>query len=143
MGIPTPSHPQGSYTVYMALARRCALLLVIAMLPLLAFAQEDQLRAAIRADIMSDPRSSEMAPAEIDAMVDALATQAEEQGVAQEYLDSENETFAAEEIPVYYPESPWDPMAIAILALVVVLAGVALFLLHHRKSRVASIGDEA
>ena len=121
----------------MALSRRWALIFVLAaLMPFLAFAQEeDTLRSTIRADIMSDPRSSEMSPMEIDALVNALATQAEAQGVAQDYLESQNSFDYAVEPPVYEESTSLNPTAIAILALVIVVGGVALFLIWQRNVR--------
>ena len=119
----------------MALSRRWALIfLLVALMPFLAFAQEeDTLRSTIRADIMNDPRSSEMSPTEIDALVNALAAQAQEQGTAQDYLDSQN-SFKQQAPPVYQePAATLNPLAIALLALVVVLAGVAIFLIWQRR----------
>ncbi|MFZ2555317.1 MAG: hypothetical protein WAZ27_02515 [Minisyncoccia bacterium] len=122
----------------MTLSRASVALIAAAfLLPFLVFAQsDDALRAKIRADIMSDPRSSEMSPAEIDAMVDALAGQAEEEGVAADYLDSQN-SFEPIAPPIYQePAATWDPLAIALLSLFVVLAGVATFLIWHRKKKI-------
>jgi hypothetical protein len=127
----------------MALTRRLALLFVIiALMPLWAAAQQDALRSAIRADIMSDPRSSEMSPTEIDALVEALATQAEAQGTAQDYLDSENSTFnEAAPAPVYEETYTINTLALAIAALLLVLAAVTAFLVWHRAHR--SVADAA
>ena len=125
----------------MALTRRLALLFVIvALMPLWASAQqEDALRSAIRADIMSDPRSSEMSPTEIDALVEALATQAEAQGTAQDYLDSEQNTFnEPASAPVYEETYTINTLALAIAALLLVLAAVTAFLIWHRGNRSAA-----
>lgn len=121
----------------MTLSRRGILVFIVAaLLPFFAFAQqEDALRAAIRADLMSDPRSSEMSPTEIDGLVEALAVQAEAQGTAQDYLDAQN-SFEEAPPPVYEEEpATWSPMAIAIFALVLVLACVATILIWHRNAR--------
>jgi len=109
---------------------------IAALMPFLAFAQEeDTLRSTIRADIMSDPRSSEMSPTEIDALVNALAAQAQEQGTAQDYLDSQN-SFDQPAPPVYVePATGLTPLALALIALVVVLAAVAIFLIWQRNAR--------
>lgn len=122
----------------MTLARRWTLLFVIAaLLPFFASAQqEDALRAAIRADIQSDPRSSEMSPTEIDALVEALAQQAESQGVAQDYLESEQNTFnEPAPAPVYEEQVTWNTLAIAIACLALVLVAVTLYLIWHRTRR--------
>lgn len=121
----------------MALTRRFALLFVIiALMPLWAGAQSDDamLREAIRADIMADPRSSSMTAAEIEAMVDALAVEAGEQGTAATYLEARNTTFG-DQAPVYEPPliSTSNALAIAAFALLLVLGGVAAFLIRNRR----------
>ena len=117
-----------------------ALVAATFLLPVLVFAQsDDALRAKIRADIMSDPRSSEMPPAEIDAMVEALAGQAEEEGGAADYLEAANSFEYAIEPPVYVSEatSSQNPLMIALLALFVVVTGVVTLLIWQRRRRVA------
>ncbi len=110
---------------------------LISLFPLFAFAQgEDALQSAIRADIMSDPRSADMSPTELDALVDALASQAEEQGVAAEYLEAQNSFEETPfEAPVYEPlvTTPYDPLSLAIGAFFLVLLGVWIFLAVQRK----------
>lgn len=109
------------------------------ILPLFASAQEeDALRAAIRADIMADPRSAEMSPTELDALVDALAARAEEQGSAQDYLEAQNSFDEVPfEAPVYEapPATPYDALSLAIGALFIVIIGVWIFLAVQRKKR--------
>lgn len=114
---------------------RAALITLFAV-PFFALAQtnDDALRAAIRADIMSDPRSSEMSPTELNALVNALAVQAEDQGVAAEYLDAQNSFEEDVEIPVYYPSSTTNPLAIAIGFLVIVVIVVSALMLARRKA---------
>lgn len=59
--------------------------MLLAAFATIAYAQEDSdLRATIRAAILSDPRSASMTEEEIDAMVTALASEAETQGVTSE-----------------------------------------------------------
>ncbi len=124
---------------------RIAPFIIVLLLPFLALAQDTAvqdaaLREAIRADIMSDPRSSEMSATEIEAMTEALAAQSEDQGTAQQYLEMRG-SFNEPLPPVYQPEPEepqWDPMALAILALGIVLVGVVVFLVRHRKSHPAS-----
>ncbi len=59
-----------------------AFVLILSALPFLVHAQgEDELHATIRAAIMSDPRSSSMSEAEVNALVDELAAGAEKEGV--------------------------------------------------------------
>ena len=65
--------------------------IVALSIPLIAFAQtNDALRAQIRADIQKDPRSAQMSSAEIDALVSALADQAEKEGTSESYMSSQN-----------------------------------------------------
>ncbi|OGG57644.1 hypothetical protein A2765_05895 [Candidatus Kaiserbacteria bacterium RIFCSPHIGHO2_01_FULL_56_24] len=128
----------------MTLSRAVVTLAIAAfLLPVLLFAQTSAgsdtstgdavLREAIRADLMKDPRSAQMSSAEIDVMVNMLAAQAQEQGTAQDYLDSQN-SFKQQAPPVYQePAATLNPLAIALLALVVVLAGVAIFLIWQRR----------
>jgi hypothetical protein len=130
----------------MALTRRFALLfVVIALMPLWAGAQQDDaaLREAIRADIMADPRSSGMTEAEVEAMVDALAVEAEEQGTAATYLEARNSTFGTEEIPVYEPPliTTSNALAIAALVLLLVLGGVTVFLIRNRNRRKGPLAE--
>lgn len=121
----------------MALSRATFAFLLV--LPLFASAQEgDALRTAIRADIMADPRSAEMSPTELDALVDALAARAEEQGSAQDYLEAQNSFEEAPfEAPVYEapPLAPYDALSLAIGALFIVIIGVWIFLAVQRKKR--------
>src|SRR3989344_3194487 len=130
--------PQGSYNCCMTLSRTMATLLVAMLLmPLLAFAQEeDILRSTIRADIMSDPRSAEMSPTEIDALVNALAMQAQEQGIAQDYLDAQS-SFEPVEAPIYEESASMmlTPLDIALLALIIILAGVVILVVLQRNAR--------
>ena len=83
---------------------------------------------------MSDPRSSEMSPTEIDSIVNALASQAEEQGLADEYMEAQNSFDYSVEPPVYVEETGLTPLGIALITLGVVLVAVAGFLIWHRKS---------
>jgi hypothetical protein len=118
---------------------RSALACLLVLLPLVAFAQEeDALRAAIRADITSDPRSAEMSPTELDALVDALAARAEEQGEAEGYLNAQNSFDDVPfEAPVYEPPAaePYDALSLAIGAFFLVLLGVWIMLAIQRKKR--------
>ncbi len=121
----------------MVLSRLGFVLFLLLLLPFSALAQEeDALRTAIRSDIMTDPRSAEMSPIELDVLVDALASQAEEQGVAGEYLEAQNSFDDVPfEAPVYEPPatSPYDALSIAIGAFFLVLLGVWIFLAVQRK----------
>ncbi|QQG38149.1 MAG: hypothetical protein HYS26_01170 [Candidatus Kaiserbacteria bacterium] len=64
-------------------------LITLSALPLFAHAQSDEeLRSTIRAAIVADPRSASMSEAEIDVMVEALATQAKATGVTARDVES-------------------------------------------------------
>jgi hypothetical protein len=119
----------------MVLSRVLGILVAFVLMPFFAMAQEeDALHAAIRADIQRDPRSSEMSPTEIDTLIEALAARAEEQKTAQDYLDAQN-SFEPMEAPVYEvaPEDGVNPLTIAIGALVIVVLGVMVLLVSHRR----------
>jgi hypothetical protein len=110
------------------------------VLPLIAVAQSDDLRAQIRADLMEDPRTAEMSSAEFEALVDALAGEAEAQGTATPYLESKNApTFTYDPAPVEEASQIEiilsSPIVIAIFALVAGLLGLILFMLIHRRKR--------
>jgi len=62
----------------------CALILLFVFASLAAAQENADLQSTIRAAILSDPRSSQMSEEEIDAMVVALAEEAEVQGVTSE-----------------------------------------------------------
>ncbi len=49
-----------------------------------AHAAESDLRATIRAELLSDPRTSSLSEAQIDALVNLLADEAEKQGITSE-----------------------------------------------------------
>lgn len=119
----------------MALSRSFVTALLV-LLPFFALAQEeDALRAAIRADIMADPRSAEMSPTELDALVEALAARAEEEGSAEDYLAAQNSFEVPFEAPAYEPAAPvsYDALSLAIGTFFVVLIGVWIFLAIQRK----------
>ena len=53
-------------------------------LPVYVFAQSEELRAVIRAEIMKDPRASGISADELERLVDALALEAERGGMTTE-----------------------------------------------------------
>ncbi len=127
----------------MAISRWALIFVVVALVPFASLAQtasstgaastrDAALKEAIRADIQKDPRSSQMSQAEIDAMVDALAAQAEEQGVDQQYMDAQN-SFQETPAPVYQPE-PFSltPLGVSVLALLAAIIAAFFFLRRHR-----------
>ena len=74
-----------------------ALFLIIALFacaPLLVVAQSD-LRSEIRAELLSDPRTSGLSSAQIDAMVDLLAEEAQRQGMTVEDIHWRPQTFSS------------------------------------------------
>lgn len=62
------------------------LLGALVLLPFIALAQETELRAQIRADLRTDPRSAELTAAEFDELVELLAEQAANEGVIEIYV---------------------------------------------------------
>ncbi len=52
------------------------------VMPMMVLAQSADLRATIRAELMNDPRSAQLSGAELDAMVNALAAEAQEKGIS-------------------------------------------------------------
>lgn len=59
-----------------------AVLVIALALPLLALAQSSaELSATIRAELLKDPRTAGMSEAQVDAMVSALAEEAQAQGI--------------------------------------------------------------
>lgn len=126
-----------------------AAFLFAALLPLMAFAQTagEELRAQIRADLMQDPRASALSETEIGAMVEALATQAEEEGTADAYLESQNSfdysaLFPPLEEPSFLARSLASPMALALALLLALLAAVGVYI-SRRKAAPHEISDIA
>lgn len=116
--------------------RLIALLLLV---PAFALAQSyDALRAQIRADLMQDPRAAAMSPTEFDALVEALAGEAESNGTAETYLDAQSAPTYVYDAPPIENQSPFvailtAPIVVAILAFLIALAGVLIFMLKHRR----------
>ncbi len=110
-------------------------------IPLLTFAQSDvDLRAQIRADLEKDPRTAQMSSAELDALVAALADEAEAQGTATMYLESKNRpTFEYDPAPVGDESQVGiiisSPIVIASSALIAAMVGLGLFMLIQRKRK--------
>ena len=70
------------YLTYSLFAVFSAFLLACAMfMPFLVQAQGDELSASIRVSLLSDPQSAGLSQAELDALVEALAAEAREQGI--------------------------------------------------------------
>jgi hypothetical protein len=62
---------------------------ILLLLPFLAHAQtaqQDALRATIRAALLSDPRSAHMTDGQLDGLVNALASQASKQGMTAQNI---------------------------------------------------------
>ena len=75
---------------------------VLVCVPLATRAQTNQttqndLRATIRAELLSDPRTSGLTQAQIDAMVDALTQEAQKQGVTSQDIQWRPQQVAEEE----------------------------------------------
>lgn len=124
------------------------LFLASLFLPTLLFAQNDDIRAQIRAELLADPRTAEMSPTELDALVNALA---EETAVSEEgavYLD-------AQSAPSYFYDpapvgevSPWlailsAPISLAIFVFLLALAGVLVFMIRHRRNSAADLQNSS
>ncbi len=77
-----------------------AALVVALLLPGSVYGQESSadLRATIRAELLSDPRTSSLSEAQIETLVDLLAQEAEKQGITSEDIQwrpQNNEQFVA------------------------------------------------
>lgn len=115
-----------------------ALIASILVLPALVFAQSDAetLRAQIRADLVQDPRSSEMTQVEFDAMVEEIATEAENSGVAADYLESEStfdysSLFTPPEEPSALLQALVSPLSLAVILLLIVLFAVTYYIIRR------------
>ena len=125
-----------------------ALIASVLVLPALVFAQSDAeaLRAQIRADLMQDPRSSEMTSAEFDAMVEEIASEAESSGVAGDYLESGStfdysSLFTPPEEPSALLQALVSPLSLAVIFLLVVLFAVAYYIIDRGKTPEAPESD--
>ena len=78
-------------------------------LPMLVHAQaSDELKATIRSEIMSDPRSAALSEVEIDQMVELLSDAAAKQGITASQIiwrptDTDGETFGTTALPEQQP----------------------------------------
>lgn len=122
--------------------RTVAVYTAILLVPVFAFAQatNEDLRAQIRADLEKDPRTAQMSSAELDALVAALADEAEAQGTATMYLESKNgPTFEYDPAPVGDESQVGiiisSPIVIASSALIAAMVGLGLFMLIQRKRK--------
>lgn len=112
--------------------------------PALLVAQsDDDLRAQIRADIMQDPRSAEMTQEEQDALVEALAIEAEETGAANDYVEARStfdpsSLFEAPAGSSKFVQFLLSPLTLAIVLLVVIVGAVMYFILHRGKGTLVS-----
>jgi|GEM_PF-1691824 len=111
------------------------------VLPLLAFAQGEgeALRAQIRADIIQDPRSAELSPEEVDAMVERLAQEAEASGAAADYLESQSTfdysvLFSPPEEPSALLQALVSPLSLAVILLLIVLFAVTYYIIRRGKT---------
>lgn len=115
------------------------LIALVALLPTLTLAQSDTLRAQIEADLAQDPRTAQMSSEELSALVDALVSQAEEEGTAATYLESKASFDYASLFPPLENPTPQEvisaPIVIALLSLLGALLAVLLYMIHQRKQR--------
>jgi hypothetical protein len=111
-----------------------ALLVALFALPIFVSAQTD-IYAQIRADLLSDPRTAELTEAEIDALVEALADEATETGVAEEYIEAKNvpdySGLFTESIPVPVVGYNVSPLNIAVVFLSLVLLAVGIYVVRR------------
>lgn len=110
--------------------------------PALLFAQSDELRAQIRADLMKDPRTAELSVTEIDAMVDALASEMESQGTTSEYLESQNtfdvgSLFSPPEPPSVIAQMIFSPLGLAVALLVALLVAIGLLIFYRHSHKIS------
>ncbi|PIR82819.1 hypothetical protein COU20_00630 [Candidatus Kaiserbacteria bacterium CG10_big_fil_rev_8_21_14_0_10_59_10] len=113
--------------------------LVFLALPLVLAAQEDrseELHASIRAAILADPRSADMSDEEIAILVNALAAEAEAQGVVHEYLPDPG--------PVFLEGEAVQPSAAGRIGgvLVLLILGLAVVVLGWYVLRRLGRGEE-
>lgn len=120
-----------------------AALAALLLVPFLAAAQEDALRAQIRADLMQDPNTAQLSNTERDALVEALAQEAESNGEAGNYLDAQTApTFTYDAPPA--PQSTLDavlsaPIVIAFFAFLAALASIVLFMLRRKGNKAVDL----
>lgn len=117
--------------------------LLLLLVPAILFAQEDDLRAQIRADIMQDPRSQEMTQEEQDMLVEALAQEAEETGAADDYIEARSsfDPSSLFETPAEsskFMQVLLSPLMFATVLLIIVVGAVMYFILHRGKRKIVS-----
>ena len=105
--------------------------------PLLSFAQltsennEDRLRTEIRSALLSDPRSQSLSESELNGLVGALANEAEEQGVVDDYIPPAP-TFATWYGDVAgYSFMGYTVSEASLYIIVLIALGLAILLLHR------------
>ena len=113
------------------------LLLTVLVLPFVACAQTDDLRAQIRVDLLQDPRASQMSQVELENLIDALAVQAIKDGTADQYLESHNtfdysSLFPEPEERSAFVQSLTLPMLLALVFLLVPLLAVAYYIVRRK-----------
>ena len=75
---------EGTYRNLVYLGLIAVFCVFMALVPTLSLAQEDELSTTIRAALLSDPETANLSQADLDAVVAALAAEAEGQGVTGE-----------------------------------------------------------
>ena len=114
-----------------------AFIVALLLSPFAVAAQSDELRAQIRADLMQDPRTAALPAPELDALVAALANEAETSGAAATYLDAKTAPTFTYDPPPVSDEHPLTlilstPIMVAICALLAGIAGVVLIMFRRR-----------
>ena len=114
-----------------------ASVLILAPLFVVAQTASEDLRAQIRTDLKEDPRTSQVSQVEFDALVESIATKAEADGVASDYLESHTTFDYSSLFPE--PKKPnlvavyiGSPLFFASLALLLVLLAVAYYIIRRR-----------
>lgn len=114
-------------------------LLALVLGPVIVLAQSADLRSEIRADIQNDPRAAEMSSEEIDALVEAIALEAEQSGAAGDYLEAKSsfqyETlFEPPQEPSKIMQVLVSPLMLAIALLLLILGGVIYYIVRRGRS---------
>lgn len=118
---------------------------VLFLAPFVAFAQAS-LSEQIRADLLQDPRTAQLSEAELNALVAALADEAESTGEADTYLDAKTAPTFTYDPPPVGTETAFEAIVSApiVIALSALLAGVAfLVLIMMRKRRGSAVSASA
>lgn len=109
-----------------------------------ALMADDALRTQIRADLANDPRAAAMNSGEFNALVEALAVQAQGDGTADNFLESRNTfDYAPLFTPPHRTSVSLAPILIAILALFSILTSVVIYGMRNRGRHPEELSDAA